>query len=188
MRKLCYLLITGILLSIVVSSAVFAGEKASDLKQVYQEKNQIEYRDQLVRNLKANIKMWHKAVLRNQRDEADKRLNLIMNLIETDINRSAAMVSMYRQESEQSRKEFAENKKPSEAKSDDRRDAYDDRIDLKEASLMLKVKRRMFASIRKSPVFSNRYRLFNDYVDLIRHEQGKLRQELAEDVTELKEE
>jgi hypothetical protein len=188
MRKLFCLLIVSILLSIVVSSAAFAGEKANDLKQVYQDKNQIEYREQFVRNMKANIKMWHKAVLNNQRNEADKRLSLIMNLIETDINRTAALVSMYRQESEQSRQEFAENNKPSEAKADDRRDVYDDRVDLKEASLMLKVKRRMFTSIRKSPVFSNRYRLFNDYVDLIRHEQGTLRQELAEDVTGLKEE
>jgi len=186
MKKLCCLLIMVIAMSMVVSSVV-AGEKAKDLKQIYNDKNQIEYRERLVSNLRANIKMWHKAVLENHRSEADERLHLIMDLIETDINRTAALVSMYRQESEESRREFAENKKPSEAKADDRRDAYDDRVDLKDANLMLKVKRRVFASIRKSPVFSNRYRLFNDYVDLIRHEQGKLTQEMAEDVGEYKE-
>lgn len=187
MKKLCYLLIVGILLSVIASFSAAAGEKASDLKQVYKDKNQIEYRERLVRNMNANIKMWHNAVLNNRRSEADERLHLIMDLIETDINRTAALVSMYRQESEESRKELAEDKKSSEDQSDDRRDAYNDRIDLKEANLMLKVKRRIFASIRKSPVFSNRYRLFSDYVDLIRHEQGKLNQALAEDVGEAKE-
>jgi len=186
MKKLCCLLIVGILMSVMVSS-VAAGEKAKDLKQVYNDKDQVQYRERLVRNMSANIKMWHKAVLENHRSEAQERLHLIMDLIETDINRTAALVSMYRQESEESRKEFAENKTPSEEKADDRRDAYDDRIDLKDANLMLKVKRRVFTSIRKSPVFSNRYRLFNDYVDLIRHEQGKLTQKLAEDVGEYKE-
>ena len=187
MKRTVILLVAGLLL---LSSAV-AGERPVERKQEIREVRQdkIKIRDikATIYELSHRIDLWHDANLKNDARKIDRYEKAMFDFINQDILSMAAELRDSRTEVRQSRQELQRRHPNPVTKLDDRRDLRDDRWDEREMTSTLKVKKRLFNSLRNSWSFSGKYRLLGDYVSLLKRELDMTRMELAEDVEELRE-
>ncbi|MDH4156813.1 MAG: hypothetical protein OEW00_06010 [candidate division Zixibacteria bacterium] len=187
MKRTVILLAAGLLL---LSSAVAderPAEKRQEIREVRQDKMEIRDIKATINELSHRIDLWHDANLKNDTRRIDRYEKDMFDFINQDILSMAARLRDSRTEVRQSQQELQRRRPDPVTKLDDRRDLRDDRWDLKEMTSMLKVKKRLFNSLRNSWSFSGKYRLLGDYVSVLKCELDRTRIEFAEDVEELRE-
>ena len=115
--------------------------------------------------------LWHDATLKGDRSKVVQLEHDILALIRTDIGASH---------------KFVDGQKVA-LKTGDKLSLLsyvNDEEDLEEFELLLKVKKRLAGSISKSSAFSNKFRLFGDYREILRREVDLTKFELVEEDTE----
>jgi hypothetical protein len=189
--KLTKYYLTVILILAALGGRVFAGESQSEKRQgkkeIRQDKKELATTKTAAKRLIHNIDLWVDASLNGHDKRAGKYEQAIFELIDADIASSRRQVERYENEVRSSEVEYNQQHIPGVARRDDRTDLRDDVKDLHQALQYLRVKERLASSLRRTDAFSNKYRLFGDYTELLRHEFGLTRVELAEDVKELHE-
>jgi hypothetical protein len=140
-----------------------------------------------VARLTRAIDLWHEANIHNAARLVKEREKEILNIVEADIRSNATFVLTCRLEVDRSERELEGPHATAAGKADDRRDWRDDRANLKRMEGILKVKERLYTSLRRSESFSSKYRLLGDYVDMLRQELRSQKIEVAEDVSEAQE-
>ncbi|MCK4301122.1 MAG: hypothetical protein KAW91_00020 [candidate division Zixibacteria bacterium] len=180
-----------VLTGLLVVGGVNAGDKnvdeQLDKKEIQQDKRELVSTSTTVKELSHAINLWHDANLKGDRAKIRKYEDKLYNIMRDDIGSTATVVKRYETEASRSAREFERGDRNWSERTDDHVDLRDDRRDLQKAMGLLKTKQRLVSSFVKSPAFSSKYRLLGDYVDILRQEQGLTRIELAEDVSEFRE-
>lgn len=159
-------------------------EKRGDKQEIQQEKKELGTTSTTVKRLTHNIDLWVDANLKGHGKKADKYEQTIFELIEGDIASSRRLAERYEAEVRSSTTEYNRSHTSRAERRDDRADLRDDVKDLHRAWQFLKVKERLASSLHRTTAFSNKYRLFGDYAEVLRCELGMARVELAEDINE----
>jgi len=180
-----------VLTGLLVAGGVNAGDKnvdeRQDQKEIRQDKKALVSTRVTVKELSHAINLWHDANLKGDRAKIRKYEDKLYNIMRDDMASTATVVKRYETEASQSAREFKRGDRNWSERTDDHGDLRVDRQDLQKTRGILMTKQRLAASFVKSPAFSSKYRLLGDYVDILRQEQGMTRVELAEDVSEFRE-
>jgi len=162
-------------------------EKKQDRVEVKKDQQHLKTTKKNLRRLAHTVDLWHDANLKGDQNAVSKWTRDMYQILQEDVNSTQAMVSACEREVGQSAREFQSGHRRWSEKIDDRQDLTDDQKDLLKAQQMLGAKKRLIKSWSNSEAFSNKYRLINDYLGLMRTQTGMKRMELAEDIGELHE-
>lgn len=184
-RFVCVL--AGLLVAGGVNASDKNVEEQQDKKEIRQDKRELVSTRATVKELSHAINLWHDANLKGDRGKIRKYEDKLYSIMRDDIGSTATVVKRYETETSQSAHEFERGERNWSERTDDHGDLRDDRRDLQKARGILMTKQRLASSFVKSPAFSSKYRLLGDYVDILRQEQAMTRIELAEDVSEFRE-
>ena len=187
MKKVLLIIVVG---AFAVSTAM-AGpgiyEKAGDRAEIKKDKKEINQTMATYDLLSHTVDLWHDANLKGIGARIAKYDKEIVDIAKNDIRTSEAHLAQYRSEVGRSKAEANRPHVTRFGKADDRADLRDDRHDLEQARTITQIKRRLIDSYDKSDQFSNKYRLINDYLAVLKRELKSHQVELAEDVRELRE-
>jgi len=162
-------------------------EKKQDRVEIGKDKQHLEAVQTNLKRLSHVVDLWHDANLKGDQGSIGQCSRDLYQILQEDITATQAMVSACEREVNRSAREFKSGDRRWTEKVDDRSDLADDNNDLVKAKQMLGAKKRLLKSWTNSQAFSNRYRLVNDYLDLMRNQAGLERMELVEDIGELHE-
>ncbi|MFH1686923.1 MAG: hypothetical protein ABIE70_05305 [bacterium] len=166
-------------------TATWAAQQNADSREIAKDRQSLEAGKSRIKQLSHLIDLWHDANLKGDQSKIDQLAQQLEEMLHRDMDATARAISQAQAEKARSAREFHRGHRHWSEKVDDKRDLSDDIHDADQLRETLKVKKRLAASISKSPAFSNRYRLLGDYMDVMRHEVGMTRLELAEDIGEL---
>lgn len=179
----------SILLGAVLTTAI-AGSAAAELKdqQVPKDQKEIVQQHESVKQTRLTIKklahgidLWHDANLKGDFDKILKFEKKIREIIRADIKQAVDVVSESEWQYElELRKARAGDSNEAVSHKDAKEQGHNS-VDLKSSKKLIKAKEVLFVSLRRSQAFSNKYRLLNDYLDLLKRELGIERIELADD-------
>ena len=181
MSVLCKRLSLALLLVCLLSAGMsWAGDdKAQAKKEIRQDKREIAQTRLVLDEFKQAIDRWHMANLEGDPDKIERHQNKLFGLIRADIKKSHVGVQKRELEAGRSAGDL-EGRNIRE----ERHDLRVDLANLKVARQLVMAKEKLFFAVKRSKSFSNRYRLLNDYVELLQRELGVVRMELAEDIAE----
>jgi hypothetical protein len=111
----------------------------------------------------------------------ERHQSKLFGLIRADIKQSHTFVQRREMEASQSAGDLQNRNKRKE-----HQDLRVDLANLKTARQLVMAKEKLFFALKRSDTFSNKYRLLNDYVELLQRELGVVRMELAEDRQEVR--
>jgi len=181
---------------IFIIASVFAVKTTTgeSLRERRQDQKEIRQAAQELRNTKVafdqlicTIDLWHDANLKQDNKMIRKYEATIFELIRTDLASSRRVVQQHEAEVHRSAREYNQPHNTRAGRRDDRNDLHDDVQDTCRASQLLKRKEHLAASLFRATAFSNKYRLLDDYAEVLRCELGMNRTEIAEDVHEIHE-
>lgn len=156
-----------------VGSAVMAEspkQQAVDKKDVAQSKKELKQTRESLERLASLVDRWHEANLEGNEKDIHRYEQAIINTLIKDINASFHQADKAGREKEHARVQVS----------------VDDERDLAQARMILAKKQALLYKLKKSDCFSLRYRVLNDYQDLLRRELRINRIELAEDVKDVR--
>ena len=182
---LAVILVAGLSLQAVAGK--YRQEKKADRLEIKLSQNELQEATKCAKQLAHAIDLWHDANLKSDEGLIGKYEEKLHSIITTDIESSVKTVSRFEAEVNRSARESQANGGNRVERKDDYRDFKDDVADLKTARELAKVKEKLSYAIRHSESFSNKYRLLNDYLDILSREIGVDRIELAEDFQEWQE-
>lgn len=134
-----------------------------------------------IKNLSHGIDLWHDANLKGDFDNIIKFQNKMHQLIRADIQKAVDVVTECEWQHELDlRKERANNSDDGILEKSHHEHIYE-KNNLIETKKLIKAKEVLFVSLKRSRAFSNKYRLLNDYLELLKIELGIERIELADD-------
>ena len=188
-------LVAAVMMAIIMVASLgmqaFAGKSKFEAKnsrfEIKLSKQELKQTTKTAKKLAHGIDLWHDANLKSDDALIGKYEDNIQAIINSDIQHSHKLVNRFEAEVNRSAGEYKKNDGSRASRVDDGRDFRDDVRDLKKARELAKVKEKLYYAIKHSESFSNKYRLLNDYIDLLSRELGINRVELAEDVGEWKE-
>lgn len=174
---------------LITGSAIAAdsNEVKADKIELQKDKQEFQQTRMIYKKLHHGVDLWHDANLKGDTDKIRKYRNRLFELIRSDLTNSRQEIARGEAELSRSWKEFKGEQPKSDEKADDRHDLRDDVNDLKQRQLLARTKAKLFVTLKRSEAFSNRFRLLNDYLDLLRGELNINRIEVAEDIKELRE-
>ncbi len=184
-RFLC----TVLSLLVVFASVATAGAKQelkNDIRDVKQSKKQVNSSIAAYNNLSLAIDFWHDASLKGDSKAVSEHTQMIQAIISEDIKESHQSVAYAKLEASYSHAEY-KNSKNRKDKIDDKFDYSDDKRDLQNETSILNAKKLLLSSLKKSKSFGYSYRLLADYLQLLKKDIDAGKIEIAEDVSELKE-
>ncbi len=184
MSTLCKRLSLAILLVglvLVGMSWAAAGDKAPAQKEIRQDKQEITQAKQALDEFKECIDQWHMANLEGAPDKIERHQSKLFGIIRVDIKQSHIFVQRREREAGASASDLQETSNRNQ-----QQDLRVDLANLKIARQLVMAKEKLFFALKRSKTFSNKYRLLNDYVELLQRELGVVRVELAEDVREVR--
>ena len=187
MKKVLLLIVVGALAAGTAMAGPVFHEKAGDITEIKRDKKEISQTKATYDLLSHTVDLWHDANLKGNGARIAQYEKEIVDIAKNDIRTSAALVAQYRSEVSRSKVEANRPHTTRIGKADDRKDLRDDRHDVRQAHTMAQVKQRLIGSFEKSDQFSNKYRLINDYLTVLKRELKSHQVELAEDVRELRE-
>jgi hypothetical protein len=182
MRKWCKRFSLAVLLVGLVPvgmSWAAAGDKAQAEKEISPDKPEIAQAKQALDEFKESIDRWHMANLEGDPGKIERHQSQIYAIIRADIKQSQAIVQRREKEAGQSAGDLQGTNHREQ-----RQDLQADLTNLKSARQLIMAKENLFLALKRSSSFSNKYRLLNDYVELLQGEFGIVRMELVEDVQE----
>lgn len=184
MSKWCKRLSLAVLLVglvLVGMSWAAAGDNAPAPKEIRHDKQEIAQAKQALGELKESIDRWHMANLEGDPDKVERHQSKLFGIIRADIKQSHTFVQRREKEADQSAGDLQgmDNR-------EQRQGLRTDLTNLKTSRQLVMVKENLFFALKRSKTFSNKYRLLNDYVELLQREFGVVRMELAEDVGEVR--
>lgn len=165
-----FILFTILSLFFVFTAVVSAGSK----KNIKQNKKQVNSTIAAFNNLSLAIDYWHDATLKADKKAVAEHLQMIHAIISEDIKANyqsvsyAKLVASYTQDT---------------SKNSIKNNTYN----LQNEESVLKTKKLIFSSLKKSKSFGYSYRLLADYQQLLKNEIDANKIEIAEDVSEQKE-
>ena len=182
-------LATGIVLALVVSG--IAGDNRAVPNPVKRELRfdirETERTALVIKNLSHEIDLWHDASLKRNGKRMKAHEKRIFDMIQDDIQARDRVIYRFENEAGRSIKDVVTEPGPTAvAPAVEKRAAIDDIKDLRQAKQLVKAKELLFDSIKRTDIFSNRYRLLGDYVELVNRESRLNTVELAEDGRELR--
>jgi len=153
-------------------------------REIRQDKREIARTRALHERLVESIDMWHNAWLKSDRSQVrDLRQRMMLALID-DVKKSNYRLNRHESESRRSQIQTRQNQSDRHGS---RQEAADDAADMEQAREVVRGKTRLLQALNSTESFSIQYRLLGDYLGLLRRELGMARLELAEDVSELRE-
>ncbi|TFH50004.1 MAG: hypothetical protein E4G89_04000 [Methanothrix sp.] len=167
-------LLVGLVL--VSMSWAASGDKAQAQKEISPDKPEIAQAKQALNEFKESIDRWHMANLEGDPAKIERHQSQIYAIIRADIKQSQAFVQRREKEAGQSAGDLQGTNCREQPQ-----DLRADLMNLKSARQLVMVKENLFLALKRSQTFSNKYRLLNDYVELLQRESGVVRMELAED-------
>jgi hypothetical protein len=180
-----------VMVLLVAGSVVAAGpgqcQSKQDQTQIGQDEEQLASTRLSLKRLTHAVDLWHDANLKGDRTAVTKCERALKDLIKTDIDITQAQIARLDREAAQSALQFKHGDRSWSESAENHADYVDDRSDLGEAKQLFGAKKRLANTWSKSDAFSNKYRLVNDYLDVLRRQAGLQRMELAEDIEELDE-
>ncbi len=165
-----FILLTIFSLLFVFTAVVSAGSK----KNIKQNKKQINSTIVAFNNLSLAIDYWHDATLKANKKAVAQHLQTIHAIILDDIKDSYQSISYAKLEAS-----YSQDKSNSSIKND--------AFDLQSEESILKTKKLIFSSLKKSKSFGYSYRLLADYQQLLKNEIDANKIEIAEDISGQKE-
>ena len=171
-------------LLVLAVAAAIAGplaDKGADKPEIKADQQFIKQTQKSLDELNRAIDLWHDANLKGSEKKITLAHEKIQEILRADITASWDRIGDSELEVFESAEELKAISETRAARPDDRVDIRDDIKDLKQAKIIVKTKEQLYASIEKSTAFSNKYRLLGDYTDLLKHQLGISRIELAED-------
>lgn len=187
MKKVLLLIMAGLLVAGTAITGPVFDEKTGDMVELRGDRKEINQTRATYDLLSHTIDLWHDANLKGTGARIEQYEKEIVSIAKNDIRTSEILVAQYRHEVVRSRAEASRPNTSRVGRVDDRTDLRDDRQDAKQARTIVQVKQRLIASFVKSTQFSNKYRLINDYLAVLKGELKAHQVELAEDVREFKE-
>ncbi|HWR83499.1 MAG TPA: hypothetical protein VN285_09360 [Candidatus Deferrimicrobium sp.] len=158
-----------------------------DRREIRQDRREQRQTDSIQFRLSAAKDLWVEANLKDDEDDIRTHEGIIRDVISIDIDVSRQTVARFQSEALRSAAEFYEGHEHPFTRIDDRLDKRDDVRDLRRARQLLAAKEGLAEAFTKTDAFSNKYRLLEDYLDILRREQGLVQTEVAEDGRELRE-
>ncbi len=180
MKKVLLIIVVGAFAASTALAGPTLHEKTYDRTEIKKDKKEINQTRATYDLLSHTVDLWHDANLKGIGARIAKYDKEIVDIADNDIRTSEAHLAQYRSEVGRSK---AEANQPHVA----RIAKADDRWDLKQVRTMTQIKRRLIDSYDKSDQFSNKYRLINDYLAVLKRELKSHQVELADDVRELRE-
>jgi len=187
MKKILLLIMVGALAAGTVMAGPVFHENAGDRAEIKKDKKEINQTRATYDLLSHTVDLWHDANLKGIGAKIVQYDNEIVDIAKNDIRTSEAHIAQCRSEVSRSKVESDRPHITRIGKADDQRDLRDDRYDLKQARTITQIKQRLIDSYDKSDQFSNKYRLINDYLAVLKRKLKSHQVELAEDVRELRE-
>ncbi len=167
-----FILFTVLSLLFVFTAVVSAGSK----KNIKQNKKQVNSTIAAFNNLSLAIDYWHDATLKADKKAVAEHLQMIYAIISEDIKAHYQSVSYAKLEASYSQDNSKNNN-----------NIKVDKYNLQDEESNLKSKKLIFASLKKSKSFGYSYRLLADYQQLLKNEINANKIEIAEDVSQQKE-
>lgn len=177
----------GLFLTASVLASPKPSEQATQNKEIKQDIKEMRSTEKSLKQLDHEINLWHDANLKGDKALINQFEVLIFDHLEKDIQATLKQIERYESELEEANFELYGPQPSRSAKVDDRQDFNDDKYDVQAAKSLLKAKKHIFRSLRRSRTFSNQYRLLGDYAALLKKELGLGNIELAEDIGEYQE-
>ena len=179
----------SIFLGVVLTTAI-AGSAATepkdqqvpkDQKEIVQQQESVKQTRLTIKKLAHGIDLWHDANLKGDFDKVLKFEKKIHEIIKADIKKAVDIVSESEWQHElELRKARADDSNEGVSEKNHNEQGHRD-VGLKSSKKLIKAKEVLFVSVKRSHAFSNKYRLLNDYLDLLKRELGIERIELADD-------
>ncbi len=158
------ILAVGLISALFILGSTTAEEKAGS-NQKNEEPSQAEYS---LRNIAYGIDLWHDSNLKGDENKVKQFKSNLLELIKLNINNC--------------RFEYAQNERKELSSKHDEQGKSIRSKELEKEYNYIKVKEKLYLALKKTEAFSNQYRLFNDYVDLLKQELGVTKVELAEEI------
>ena len=171
-------------LSLQAVAGKYQDEKKANRLEIRLSRSELKETTRSAKQLAHMIDLWHDANLKSDAGLIKKYEEKLHSIIGADVQFSVQKVRRFEAEVNLSVGEHqADQGNRVENKADYR--AFQNNVaDLKTARELAKVKEKLDFAVRNSESFSNKYRLLNDYLDILSREVGINRVELAEDFHE----
>ncbi|HUV29596.1 MAG TPA: hypothetical protein VMY05_00705 [Acidobacteriota bacterium] len=167
-----------LILLVLGSAIVLAGsnparaDKPKPAHEAAQTSTEIEM---MIENLSHHIDLWHDAVLKGNTANVNRFEAEILKIVRSDIEKAQTAVTFYARKAALSPPQMdGDRASVSGPRVGVERDAF------RRSKSMLSAKEQLSLSFTRSDAFSNKYRLINDYVDLLRKQLDMPKVELAE--------
>ncbi len=179
LTRLALLLMAVLLVSASVAAAGPGQcEHKQSESQIEQDQNNLASTKLTLKRLTHAVDLWHDANLKGDRTAIEKCEMALQDLMEHDLDLTQAQLSQDGKAAAQSALGF---KRGARSWSEQ----VDDQNDLGKEKQLFGAKKRLANTWANSDAFSNKYRLINDYLDVLRRQTGTERIQLAEDTEEL---
>jgi len=179
LRKSVIALILTLLLSVV--SATVAGDYSSARKtdqpggELPPNSTVIEM---MAENLSHHVDLWHDAILKGSKEKTEHYEQEIRSILRSDIMQTEKAVRYYAKKTALA----APEQEPGNVTEESREKAH--RQAFKQSIALLNTKTLLSRSFARSDAFSNKYRLVNDYIELLRKQLDMPKLKLAgEEIT-----
>jgi len=186
-KRYYIIFIIALVFAVKITAGESSWERRQDRKEICQAAQELRNTKVAFDQLICTINLWHDANLKQDNKMIRKYEAAIFELIRTDLASSRRVVQQHEAEVRRSAREYNRPYNTRVGSRDDRNDLHDDVQDHYRASQLLKRKEHLAASLFRATAFSNKYRLLDDYAEVLRRELGMNRIEIAEDVHEIHE-